>query len=269
VSDDSFRFAPGEWALILGGSSGIGLACARELARHGMSLILVHRDLRGAASRIERDFDELRAGAPALRAINGNALEEEGRSRVLTAAGEALAGGGRIKLLLHSIAQGNLKPMVAPSPQTPVLEPGDFSATVDAMGLSLFTWVREIYRAGWFAADARVLSLTSEGSTRSLPHYAAVSAAKAALEAVSRAIAVEFAPFGVRCNVIQAGVCDTPALRKIPGAEALRQASLARNPFRRLTAPEDIARFVYLMARPEAAWVNGAILRVDGGDSIA
>jgi NAD(P)-dependent dehydrogenase (short-subunit alcohol dehydrogenase family) len=99
--------------------------------------------------------------------------------------------------------------------------------------------------------------------------YAAVAAAKVALESIVRAIAVELAPYGIRANVIQAGITDTPALRAIPGNILLKAQARLRNPFRRLTTPQDIANMIYLLSLDEAAWVNGAIIRVDGGEHIS
>ncbi len=113
-----------------------------------------------------------------------------------------------------------------------------------------------------------MLSFTSEGSTRAWRNYAAVSAAKAALEAITRNIALEFAGEGIKANCIQAGVTDTASLRAIPGADLLKSHSLKRNPNKRLTTPEDVADVVYLMAKDEAAWINGAVIPVDGGEHI-
>jgi NAD(P)-dependent dehydrogenase (short-subunit alcohol dehydrogenase family) len=93
------------------------------------------------------------------------------------------------------------------------------------MGTSLMTWVQRIHAAGLFASDARVLGLTSEGNAVAWRGYAAVAAAKVALESVSRAIAVEFAPYGIRSNIIQPGVTDTPALRVIPGSGRMKAGS--------------------------------------------
>ena len=120
-----------------------------------------------------------------------------------------------------------------------------------------------------FAADARVFGLTSEGNEIAWSNYAPVSAAKSALESVARSIAKEFAPYGIRCNVIQPGVTDTPALRLIPGSTKMKLQALKRNPFGRLTTPEDVASVVDLLSRDEAAWINGTIIRVDGGEHIS
>ena len=86
-----------------------------------------------------------------------------------------------------------------------VLEDEDFERTVYSMGTSLATWTREVFAAGLFAGDARVLAMTSEGNEVAWRGYAAVAAAKVALESVSRAIAAEYAPHGIRSNVVQAG----------------------------------------------------------------
>ncbi|MGB5263965.1 MAG: SDR family oxidoreductase, partial [Lutimonas sp.] len=96
-----------------------------------------------------------------------------------------------------------------------------------------------------------------------------VSAAKAALEAISRNIALEFAPFGLRSNCIQAGVTDTASFRMIPNSKAIKEYTLKRNPFKRLTTPEDVADAVYLLCKVEAAWINGAIIPVNGGEHIS
>ncbi len=149
------------------------------------------------------------------------------------------------------------------------LEEEDLARTIHAMGTSLLGWVQEIFSRGLFADDARVFGLTSEGNTVAWKGYAAVAAAKVALESIARSIAVEFAPFGIRCNVIQAGVTDTPALRLIPNHDKLLADARSRNPLGRLTRPEDVANLICLLSLDEAAWVNGDVIRVDGGEHIS
>ena len=111
--------------------------------------------------------------------------------------------------------------------------------------------------------------MTSEGNEVAWKGYAAVAAAKVALESISRSIAVEFAPYGIRSNIIQAGVTPTPALKLIPGSTQMQAVAKLRNPFKETTTPEKVADFIALMCTDEAAWVNGAIIRVDGGEHIA
>jgi enoyl-[acyl-carrier protein] reductase III len=98
--------------------------------------------------------------------------------------------------------------------------------------------------------------------------YGAVGGAKALLESYIRQLAVELAPRNIKCNAIQAGVTDTPALRAIPGHEEAIGMTLRRNPYRRLTTPEDVARAVVAFSQPSLAWMTGDVLRVDGGEDV-
>lgn len=303
------HFDKNQWALILGGSSGFGLATAKKLSRHGMSICIVHRDRRGAMERIDAEFEEIKKTAPQFLTFNLDALSQEGRINVLEALQEKILPQGRVRLLLHSIAFGNLKPIAPVKPsenavveklaktigiKTEVLQnalnaleedslhtftPSSFGAelideedmarTIYSMGTSLLSWTQELFERKLFQDDARVLAMTSEGNQVAWRGYAAVSAAKVALEAVVRSIAVEFGPYGVRANSIQAGVTDTPALRAIPGSQKMKSQARLRNPFGRLTLPEDVADFICLLCTDEAKWVNGCLLRVDGGEHIA
>ena len=303
-----------EWALILGGSSGFGLATAHKLSRHGFNVCVVHRDRRGAMKRIDPEFEAIRARGVSLLTFNADALNAEKREEILDGLAESLGTDGHVRLVLHSIAFGNLK-LIAPeapadnsarerlaaaldvgAPQLAetvdslfeqdvyslqgistapeyaadaFIEEEDLARTIHSMGTSLLGWTQRLLERGMFADDARVFGLTSEGNTVAWKGYAAVAAAKVALESVSRSIAVEMAHFGVRCNIIQAGVTDTPALRMIPGSGHLKARARTRNPFGRLTTPEDVANVIYLLAQPEAAWINGEIIRVDGGEAIS
>ncbi len=154
-------------------------------------------------------------------------------------------------------------------PSTSYLDEEDFGRTILAMGTSLLGWTQELHSRGLFAPDSRIFGMTSEGNEVAWKGYAAVSAAKVSLESLARSIAVEFAPYGVRCNIIQAGVTDTPALRAIPGSDQLKSQARLRNPGGRLTTPEDVAGVIYLLSLAEASWINGELIRVDGGEHIS
>ncbi|PWV56743.1 SDR family oxidoreductase [Chitinophaga sp. S165] len=255
------------WALILGGSSGLGLAAARKLALHGMNICIVHRDPRVEMERIDKDLDAIRSNGVQAIAFNTDAMSAEKRDSVLMALKTAMGANGRVRTLVHSIAKGNLKAMHSNDDAT--LSNEDFHITIDSMAISLYDWTQAMVRLQLFAPDARVLSFTSEGSSKAWKHYAAVAAAKAALEAISRNIALEFAPLGLRANCIQAGVTVTRSMQMIPGSEDIITYTKQRNPFQRLTTPEDIANAVYLLCKDEAAWINGAVIPVNGGEHIS
>ncbi|MFT5752590.1 MAG: enoyl-[acyl-carrier protein] reductase III [Flavobacteriales bacterium] len=254
-----------KWAVILGGSSGLGLATAKKLAKEGMHLCVIHRSRRSVLGDFEAAMESLKLNGTRVLAFNIDAMNPEKRSAVIAQFANEV-GQNECKVLVHSIAKGNLKPMH--SNTAPTLSHIDFSLTLDAMALSLYDWVSAFAKANLFTKDARVIAFTSEGSRRSWHQYGAVAAAKAALESIVRGIALEFAPLEIKANCIQAGVTDTESLRMIPGSEGMKEETLRRNPYGRLTTPDDVANAVYLLSRDEAAWINGAVVPVDGGEHI-
>ena len=136
------------------------------------------------------------------------------------------------------------------------------------MALSLYEWTKAVIANSLFASDSRIIAFTSEGNTRALPNYAAVSVAKVALEALARNMALEFAAIGIRVNCIQAGVTITKSFEMIPNSEHIEANALQRNPNNRLTTPEDVANAAYLLTREESNWITGTVLKVDGGESL-
>lgn len=256
-----------EWAIILGGSSGLGLATAKKLAKHGLNICVVHRNSRAQKDEIETHFSEIKNEKIDFLSFNIDALNVDKRETVLSVLKEKLGEKGKIKTLVHSIAKGNLKPMFSENNQ--VLQNDDFQITINAMAISLYDWFKVVFDKNLFAADARIISFTSEGNTKPWGNYAAVSAAKVTLEAISRNIALEFSKFGIRANCIQAGVTNTASLNMIPNSYEIKKHTLKRNPFGKLTTPEDVANVVYLLCKEEATWINGTIIKVDGGESLS
>lgn len=269
-----------KWAVILGGSSGMGLASAKKLAAEGMNIFIAHRDRKGSMAAINAQFDEIRAMGVQFVSLNTDALSAEGQQEIVERLKQTLGSDGKVKLLFHSIAFGNLRLLAIPANlsnadidandlyQKEPLTHEDFSQTIYSMASSIVTWSQLLLHNNLFDAKARILGMTSEGGTRAWLGYAAVGAAKAALESICRSMAVELASYGITTNLLNAGVTDTPALRLIPGSSGIKDTAISRNPFRRLTTPTDVANVVYLLCRPEADWINGSIIRVDGGEQI-
>jgi enoyl-[acyl-carrier protein] reductase I len=254
------------WALILGGSNGLGLATAKKLGRHGFNIFIVHRDRRSDVEAIESGFEEIRNFGVQVKTFNADALNSNKRSELIQEISEVLPKNHKISVLIHSIAKGSLKPMYSGTKST--LSDQDFKITFEAMALSLYDWTKALVQAELFSKDSRIISFTSEGNIKAMPNYGAVSVAKVALEALTRNIALEFAPMGIKANCIQAGITLTKSFQMIPGQEKIREHALRRNPSGRLTTPEDVANAVYLLTTDEAKWITGTVIKVDGGESL-
>ena len=218
-------------------------------------------------SRIEPEFEKIRGTGASLITFNTDALDPDKRDEILGELERAMGRDGKVRVLLHSIAFGNLK-LIAPEkratssasadlaerlgvdeqrltaaadelfeagvdalhtlatppsyPDRSYIDDEDLARTIFSMGTSLLGWAQSLLQRSMFADDARIFGLTSEGNEVAWKGYAAVAAAKVALESLARSIAVEYAPYGIRCNVIQAGVTDTAALQAIPGSAQLK-----------------------------------------------
>jgi enoyl-[acyl-carrier protein] reductase III len=256
----------GGWALVLGASSGFGAATSRALAHAGLDIVGVHLDRKAALPNVERLADEIRGLGRRVHLFNVNAADAERRAEV-AAEMEGLVGPGALTVLLHSLAFGTLKPFVADSMKDAVTA-AQMDMTLDVMAHTLVYWTQEVVGRRLMGQGGRIFAMTSAGGTRALPHYGPVSAAKAALESHVRQLAMELAPRGIRVNAIRAGVTQTPAATKIPGYEMIAAEARRRNPSGRMTTPDDAARAIVILSHPDAYWITGNVIGVDGGEDI-
>jgi NAD(P)-dependent dehydrogenase (short-subunit alcohol dehydrogenase family) len=258
------------WALILGASSGFGEATARLLATRGLHVCGVHLDRRAGMAHVDEITAAIRATGRQALFLNVNAADHDKRRQVIDALAQRISedGGGVVRVLMHSLAFGSLSPYVGAEPAR-LATPAQMEMTLNVMAHSLVYWVQDALARGLLVRGSRVVAMTSAGSTRVWPGYGPVSAAKAALEAHVRQLAVEIGPMGVTVNAIRAGVTDTPAFRKIPGSEYMAEQVRTRNPSGRMTEPSDVAAVIAMLAGDEAQWITGTVVGVDGGENIA
>jgi len=258
----------GSWALVLGSSSGFGEACSLELARRGMNIFGVHLDRRGAMEKVDSIVEEIESTGSEVRFYNVNVADSEKRRQVISDIRNVTErSGSQVKVMIHSVAFGTLKYYVSDE-RREVLNSRNIDMTLDVMAHSIVYWAQDLVMEGLMREGGRIFAMTSSGSHKVWPTYGAVSAAKAAIEAHIRQLAVELAPRGITANSIMAGVTDTPALRKIPGNDKLINYALGANPSGRLTTPQDVAKAIALLSLDEASWVTGNVIGVDGGEDL-
>ena len=250
-----------QWALILGASSGIGAACAKKLAESGLNIYGIY--LRKPQSVVDELTDYIKSQNVDVCFHKMNAMNEDKRLEAMN----NLKDLGQVKCFIHSIAFGTLKPMISKDKNS-YLDSKNIDMTLSVMGSSLVYWAQDLYQNKLFNKGSQIFSMTSAGGRKQWKSYGAVSMAKAALESASRQLAIELAPYGIGVNAIQAGVTDTPALRKIPGNDKMIDFATKHNPSGRLTTPDDIAEYICLLSQSNNSWLTGNVIRIDGGEDI-
>ncbi|MEJ5351255.1 MAG: SDR family oxidoreductase [Melioribacteraceae bacterium] len=259
-----------KWALILGASSGFGGASAIELSKHGYNIFGVHLDRQATMPQVHQIIKKIEKNGQQAVYFNINAADQIKINDTLDEIKERFAASkehSKVNVLIHSLAFGTLKPFISKNPDECVT-PAQMTMTLEVMAHSLVYWTQGLVFRDLLAHGGRIFALTSAGSHTVIPNYGAVSAAKAALEAHIRQLAVELGSMRVTCNAIMAGVTDTPAGRKIPMFDKMLQAAQFKNPQGRLTTPEDIAKAIVALCDEKCDWISGNVIGVDGGEYI-
>lgn len=255
------------WALILGASSGFGGAVSVKLAQDGFNIFGVHLDRQATMPNVERIVEEIKSNGVEAEFFNVNAADEFKRNEVLSSIKNKIGNQPLIKVIMHSLAFGTLKPFVSFKDEQTISK-AQMEMTLDVMAHSLVYWVQDVVKNNLLSKSARIFAMTSSGGHSAIPFYGAVSAAKASLESHVRQLAVELGPLGASVNSIMAGVTDTPALRKIPGNVEMLEIAKRKNPHNKLTTPEDIAKVISLLCKDGGEWISGGLVHADGGEDI-
>jgi NAD(P)-dependent dehydrogenase (short-subunit alcohol dehydrogenase family) len=259
-----------DYALILGASSGFGEAVALELASEGFNILGVHMDRGAGLTKVEQIKRQITDQKVEALFFNLNAASDKNRAQMIQRCQDHFKIkniDGKIKVFLHSLAFGSLAPYIHNDPKER-LSQKQMDMTLNVMAHSLVYWTRDLLLADLLTKGTKIYAMTSSGSLRVTPFYGAVSAAKAALESHIRQLALELAPYNITANALRAGVTFTPALRKIPGHETMIDLALSQIPFKRLTQPQDVAKFISSQATSDEIWNTGNIINLDGGECI-
>ena len=240
------------WALVTGGSRGIGRAAAVELARRGWNVVVSYLRNDEAAADVAGEIGAL--GRRVLLARHNLAKREECAELVQRMRSEV----GALHGLVHCAALGALSPALETLP-------GRWQLAWDSHVGALVHLLAEAKPL--LAPGAGVVALSSLGVRAVTPGYAPIAAMKAAVETLVRYLAVELADQEVNVNAVCGGPVDTASLRSFPFFTDLETES-ARRPCRRLGQPEDLAPVIAFLLSPEAHWVRGQVIVVDGGFSL-
>lgn len=243
----------GKLALVTGSGRGIGRAIALKLASRGADIIVNFFRHRESAEQTAKDVQALGVKAEVIRA---NVGDPEKVNAIFDMIGNKF---GRLDILINNAASGVGRPLVD-------------------IDVKAWEWTMDInVRAGLLCAqraaklmtgrDGKIVSISSLGSRFVLPNYTVVGVSKAALEALTRYLAIELAPQGICVNAVAASAVETEAL-KFYFKEGLIKDTRRATPAGRMVVPEDVANVVAFLCSEEAFMIRGQTIIVDGGTSI-
>jgi NAD(P)-dependent dehydrogenase (short-subunit alcohol dehydrogenase family) len=241
------------WALVTGGSRGIGRAVALELAGRAWHVGIIYlRNEEAAAAAAE----SVRAKGRKCVTYSANLAKPDECAGVVE---RFAADAGPISALVHAAGLGALSPALSTRPARWQLA---WDTHVGAL-LSLATAAQP-----HFAERASILAFSSLGASSVMPGYASIAAAKGALESLVKYLAAELLSCGVNVNAIRGGPVDTDSLRSFATFADVEAESGRRAPGR-LGRPEDIAPIAAFLVEPDSRWINGQVITADGGFSLS
>jgi enoyl-[acyl-carrier protein] reductase III len=247
----------GRVALVTGSSRGIGRACAVRLAEAGVDVVVIYLTARSAAQEVAEEIQALGRRTAAVKVDVG---EPEDIVSMIDFVKDTF---GALDILVSNAATGGFRPLLATTAR-------HFEAAMNTNARALLFLVQAalpLLERG--AGRAKVIALSSHGSHLALPLYGLIGSTKAALESLTRHLALEVGGRGINLNVIQAGLVETDSTRQIPQHEealALRHTrSMVGD---RLLQAQDVADAVLYLASPLSDMVQGQTLVIDGGAAI-
>ncbi len=244
------RALQGKVALVTGGSRGIGAAIARRLAADGADVAISYAASADLAQAVVREIEASGVRAASFKADQADAAQVAG---LIKAVVERF---GRLDILVNSAGVSVIGPVGDPATDVTAL---DRQLAVNVGGVAAA--VRAI--APHLKKGGRIISIGSGLGTRApWPGFADYSATKAAVAAFTRGWARDFGPKGITVNTIQPGPIDTDMN---PADGAFAEIQKAGTALGRFGKPEEIAAAVAFLAGPDAAYITGATLDVDGG----
>lgn len=244
----------GKVAVVTGSGRGIGRAIALHFAQHGADIVVNFFRNRQPAEETVAEIEKLGRKAIAIKADIGT---PDGIDKLIDETQQAFGG---LDILICNAASGYNRPVMEQR-----IKGWDWTLNINARSvLFLSQKAAPLMKA---RGGGYIVNISSLGSARVLPDYVVVGASKAALEAITRYLAVELAPMGIVVNAVSGGVVDTDALRhfRVTRDEHILAAAADRTPAGRIVMAEDIANVVAFLCTPQAEMIRGQTIVVDGG----
>lgn len=240
-------------ALVTGSSRGLGKAIAIELAKNGYDIVVNYARSKSAAEEVAKEVEALGQKAMIVRANVGDvkklkAMYEEIKDEF-----------GRLDVFISNAASGVLRPVME-------LEETHWDWTMNINAKAMLFGAQEA--AKLMEQGGKIIGISSLGSIRYLENYTTVGVSKAAVESLTRYLAVELAPKGIAVNAVSGGAIDTEALKHFPNRDDLLEDARTNTPAGRMVEIDDMVKTVLFLTSDDANMIRGQTIIVDGGRSL-
>jgi NAD(P)-dependent dehydrogenase (short-subunit alcohol dehydrogenase family) len=239
-------------AIVTGGGSGLGFAIAQKFIAHGITVIIAGRD----AEKLKKAKDQLGELCYAKECDVSNL------SSIPAFTGDIIKQFGQIDILVNNAGINQKKELTEVTDE-------EFQNIITTNLCAVFAMSREVVKNMLKRNSGCIINISSMAAQYGLPKVIAYSASKTAIDGMTRAMAVELSPKGIRVNAIAPGFIYSAMTAKALDSDPERKAKVfSRTPMGRMGDPEDIAEAALYLAGEGAKYVTGVVLPVDGGNSI-
>ncbi|MGJ7911577.1 enoyl-[acyl-carrier-protein] reductase FabL [Neobacillus sp. LXY-1] len=242
-------------ALITGSSKGIGKATAVRLAEAGYDIVINYARSKKGALETAEQVEALGRKALVVKANVGDV------SKIKDMFLQIEQEFGRLDVFVNNAASGVQRPAME-------LEESHWDWTLNINSKALLFCAQEAAKLMEKNGGGKIVSISSLGSIRYLENYTAVGVSKAALEALTRYLAVELAPKNIIVNAVSGGAVDTEALKHFPNREEMLREAAEKTPAGKMVEIEDIVNCVMFLISGDSSMIRGQTIIVDGGISL-
>ena len=245
----------GKVAVVTGGNAGIGEAIAKRFAEEGASVVVTGR----RQQELDRVVSVIRHSKGKALAVAGSVVDEVHAQDVVR---RALDSFGRVDILVNHAGIGDV------GKRLHEIDDATWANVLDVNLTGVFRMTRAVIPQMLKQGRGAIVNISSIASLVGIATLSAYAASKGGLDALTRALAIDYAKDGIRCNVVNPGLIDTPMAAPLMADPEKLQPILAQYAISRPGTTEEVANMVLYLASDEAAWVTGGTFTIDGGMTI-
>lgn len=246
----------GKVAIVTGGNAGIGEAVAKRFAEEGAAVVITGR----RQTELDRVMNGIRQHKGKVLSVSGSVTDE---AHVREVTQRALDNFGRVDILVNNAGIGDFGKRIHET------DDATWATLLDVNLTGVFRMTRAVVPQMLKQGRGAIVNISSVASLVGIPGAPAYAASKGAIDAFTRALAIDYAKDGIRCNVVNPGLIDTPMAAPLMANPDMLQPILSHYAIQRPGTPEEVANMVLYLASDEAEWVTGGTFTIDGGMTVS